>query len=34
VLSQRRIKSEQLAFLRKQLMKQAEATYEDWPMAA
>ncbi len=34
VLRQRRIKGEQFAFLRKQLMKQAEAIYEDWPMAA
>jgi type I restriction enzyme R subunit len=34
VLRKRRIKGEQFRFLRSRLMKQAEATYEDWPMAA
>jgi hypothetical protein len=34
VLRKRRIKREQFAFLRKLLMKQAHAIYEDWPRAA
>jgi type I restriction enzyme R subunit len=34
VLRRRRIKGEQLRFLQNRLMKQAEALYEDWPMAA
>jgi type I restriction enzyme R subunit len=34
VLHKRRIKGEQFKFLLNRLMKQAEATYEDWPMAA
>jgi type I restriction enzyme R subunit len=34
VLRRRRIKGEQFRFLLNRLMKQAEASYEDWPMAA
>ncbi len=34
VLRRRRIKGEQFQFLLKRIMKQAEAVYEDWPMAA
>jgi hypothetical protein len=34
VLRRRRIKGEQFKFLLNRLMKQAEATYEDWPVAA
>ena len=34
VLRKNRIKGEQFLFLRKRLMKQAKASYEDWPMAA
>lgn len=34
VLRRNRIKGEQFTFLRKRLMKQAKASYEDWPMVA
>ena len=34
VLRKRRIKGEQFQFLLHRIMKQAEAVYEDWPMAA
>lgn len=34
VLRRRGIKGEQFRFLYNRLMKQAEAIYEDWPMAA
>ena len=34
VLRKRRVKGEQLAFILNRLMKQAEALYKDWPMAA
>lgn len=34
VLRKRRVKGEQLAFILNRLMKQAEAIYKDWPMAA
>lgn len=34
VLRKRGIKGEQFAFLRQRLMKQAEATYAEWPLAA
>ena len=34
VLRQRRVKGEQFRFMLNRLMKQAEATYEEWPLAA
>jgi type I restriction enzyme R subunit len=34
VLRKRRIKGEQFQFLLNRIMKQAEAVYEDWPLAA
>ncbi len=34
VLRRRKVKGEQLEFLLRRIMKQAEASYEDWPMAA
>ncbi len=34
VLRRKRIKGEQFAFLRKRLMKQAKASYEEWPLVA
>ncbi len=34
VLRRRRIKGEQFQFLLRRIMKQAEAVYEDWPLAA
>lgn len=34
VLRRNKIKGEQFTFLRNRLMKQAKASYEDWPMAA
>jgi type I restriction enzyme R subunit len=34
VLRRNRIKGEQFAFLRSRLMKQAKASFEDWPMVA
>ena len=34
VLRRRKIQGEQFRFLLHRLMKQAEATYEEWPLAA